>query len=524
MDTMNLRQRIAAMLPCFALAAFLFSPLYSLALFAVYKHLDAKNKCKMKLFYAVLLVLVIDLLVIYFGGKNVILHAAPSNILEWFFIPSPLRLCVPLVVALLYVCCGNTQADTELLQAAKRARVDNCVHTSAVDFGNRMHTFVAGTTGAGKTTLLLQYVKDSIQHEEPLYILSGKNGTDDLHSLLNMTRKLAAFYHRDMYLISLNPREVERRPYNPFASMSPGEVADALVSMSVYTEPHYKYCALIWIKAIAECLALAGVSLSLAAICNVYLWDDFAVLLGQLARNGKITKEQQREYLGLKKVADEAALSRSRFQNLLFGDGSDLFRHPEHSISASTAHKAGAIFFVDLDSFRYNDFTEAVGRLFIADMRHIIGSETNMTIHKRIILDELGAYATDQLMPIFAQARSYGYQLIAATQSIADLSAVSDTFAERLLENCGQYAVLRLNSAEDAEKMSNIIGTREVVETTHKSSGLLLDASGAGTKKIIHEYKVPPDTIKELPPLHAIVYDKQDTEHIKLLKVPFLDL
>ena len=110
MDTMNLRQRIAAMLPCFALAAFLFSPLYTLALFAVYKHLDAKNRCKMRLFYAVLLVLVIDLLVICFGGKNVILHAAPSNILEWFFVPSPLRLCVPLVVALLYVCCGNAQA------------------------------------------------------------------------------------------------------------------------------------------------------------------------------------------------------------------------------------------------------------------------------------------------------------------------------------------------------------------------------------------------------------------------------
>ena len=127
-------------------------------------------------------------------------------------------------------------------------------------------------------------------------------------------------------------------------------------------------------------------------------------------------------------------------------------------------------------------------------------------------------------MPIFAQARSQGYQIIVATQSIADLSAVSETFAERVLENCGQYVVLRLNAAQDAEMMANIIGTAETVETTHKSSGTLLDAGGAGSKKVVREYKVSPDIIKELPPLQAIIYDKQDVEHIKLLEVPFVDL
>ena len=141
-----------------------------------------------------------------------------------------------------------------------------------------------------------------------------------------------------------------------------------------------------------------------------------------------------------------------------------------------------------------------------------------------IIMDELGAYATEQLMPIFAQARSQGFQIIVATQSIADLSAVSESFAERVLENCGQYVVMRLNSATDAETMANIIGTKASVETTHKSAGILLDADGAGTKKVVREYKVSPDTIKELPPLHAILYDKQEPANIKMLKVPFVEL
>ena len=81
---------------------------------------------------------------------------------------------------------------------------------------------------------------------------------------------------------------------------------------------------------------------------------------------------------------------------------------------------------------------------------------------------------------------------------------------------------MRLNSAADAETMANIIGTKASVETTHKSAGILLDADGAGTKKVVREYKVSPDTIKELPPLHAILYDKQEPANIKMLKVPFV--
>lgn len=67
-----------------------------------------------------------------------------------------------------------------------------------------------------------------------------------------------------------------------------------------------------------------------------------------------------------------------------------------------------------------------------------------------------------------------------------------------------------------------VIGTYVTVETTHKSSGAILDPGGAGTKKLIHEFKVPPDVIKELPSLTAIYYDKQHTDRIQIIKIPFI--
>ena len=152
-------------------------------------------------------------------------------------------------------------------------------------------------------------------------------------------------------------------------------------------------------------------------------------------------------------------------------------------------------------------------------MRNVISCEKEPGQRKRIIMDELSAYASEQILPLFSQSRAYGYQMIVATQSIADIKAVSDSYAERILENCGQYGILQLNDSGDAETMAKIIGTRSVIETTRKSQGDLLDSSSAGSKKVVQQFKVSPDMIKELKPLEVLFYSKKDTEKVQFLKL-----
>lgn len=526
MKNIEFRQKAALLLPYFILFSMMLSPGIFGSMMILYLYFQKKDNGRNlhSLCYIVIAALIVDVIGIIVGGANAVWAAAPISIGSWLFGFSPWRMMIPLLTELMLIYTGGATADNILLNQSEMRQTELFTHTSNINFRNRSHCCVAGTTGAGKTTYLLQLVEDSIKHDEDLYILSGKNGTDDPRSLLNVTKKLAKNRGRPFYVVSLNEREASRLPYNPFAEMSPTELADAFVCISEFTEPHYKACTSTWIKALCECLNLAGIPLSLTSVCDFYSFDTFTQLVGKLAAAGKISKEKQREYCSLKNIAEEASLSKSRYINLLYGDGSSLFGDGNTYINASKVRREVGIFFVDLDSFRYNDFTQVIGKLFINDIRHLIATERRMDWPKRIILDELGAYATEQLMPIFSQARSFGYQIVVATQSIADLSAVSESFAERVLENCGQYAVFRLNSAQDAETMANIVGTREIVETTHKSSGAYLDAGGAGTKKIVHEYKVSPDLIKELPPLQAILYDKEDIGHVKLLKVPFVDL
>ena len=528
---MYFKQKIAAILPWAIAASLALAPAPMLLMLVLYrfaqKHPDWQKVYQYLMISAFALDVIGICIAVHVLGVEIIFRTAPSSFMDWVFLPSPFLLLISLLTMAALTSVGYASADKLLLGAAAKEQQGKYQKITRIDYANKSHACVVGTTGSGKTTYLLQYIFDAVQHEYEVYVLSGKNGTDDPRSLLNVTKRIAARFGRAMYTVSLCDHEPDRRHYNPLEGMTPTEVADALVEISDYTEPHYKACTSAWLKAICECLLAAHIPLSLSAICDFYDYDDFVRLLSKLVTAGKITKDQQREYMKLKDIAQEAALSKSRYVDLILGDGGWFFGNAEDedSVNATKAQRANyAIFFADLDSFRYTDYTRAIGKLFINDIRHLIANDRPNGDRKIIILDELGAYATEQLMPIFAQARSQGYQIIVATQSIADLSAVSETFAERVLENCGQYVVLRLNAAQDAEMMANIIGTAETVETTHKSSGTLLDAGGAGSKKVVREYKVSPDMIKELPPLQAIIYDKQDVEHIKLLEVPFIDL
>lgn len=409
-------------------------------------------------------------------------------------------------------------ADDWMLEEEQKKTANLMARDLGINFDNRSHIFVAGTTGAGKTTLLLQYIDDSMKKGEPLFILSGKNGTDDPFSLLNSVKKLAKRYGRELRVVSTNLDEPERVGYNPLQNMTVTELSDALCNASEFTEPHYKYCLATWIKAIGECLQIMNIPFSLQAIVDFYDWNSFLELVNAVKE--KVPDEKIQGYLRLEDICKTAALSRSRFMNMLFGEGAEVWS--DDGICAKQCRDRNAVFFCDLDAFRYNDFTQFIGKFFASDIRNIISSEKHPEQKKRIVMDELSAYASEQILPLFNQSRAYGYQVIVATQSIADIRAVSEDFSERILENCGQYGVLQLNSSEDAEEMAKLIGTRLVIETTRKSQGAFLDSAATGSKKIVNQFKVSPDAIKELRPLEVVLYNKKEPEKVQLLKLKYV--
>lgn len=516
-DKVTIHQKIREISFILIFAGILAAPLYMAGLLLVAKY--CKQDVERKRYFLIGLVsgmiAILMYIVIYGAGVYRL------TFLTWLLGLDTARGSVVIGAAGLFSMIDYSKTADDWMVEEEQKKIENLMdRDSSINFDNRTHIFVAGTTGAGKTTLLLQYIDDSMKKGEPLFILSGKNGTDDPFSLLNSAKKLAKRYGRELRVVSTNLDEPERVAYNPLQNMTVAELSDALCNASEFTEPHYKYCLATWIKAIGECLKVMNIPFSLQVIVDFYDWNSFLELLNAMKEQKKVSDEKFQEYLRLEDICKTAALSRARFMNMLFGEGAEIWS--DDGICAKQCRDGNAVFFCDLDAFRYNDFTQFIGKFFASDIRNIISSEKHPEQKKRIVMDELSAYASEQILPLFNQSRAYGYQVIVATQSIADIRAVSEDFSERILENCGQYAVLQLNSSEDAEEMAKLIGTRPVIETTRKSQGAFLDSAATGSKKVVNQFKLSPDAIKELRPLEVVLYNKKEPEKVQLLKLKYV--
>lgn len=514
-DEVQLKSQIQRLLFLLILLIVLWNPLYTLLLLGA-GFVARKNK-RYKRYYMMFLVLAIVVyagLIGYYPMETFIMESLQDYLLP---LP-PARMITSLCLTLAVTYFDFGSVDSWMIQEEKQRQKQIFSEKEELSFENRSHIFCAGTTGAGKTTLLIKFIYSSLRNNEPIYIISGKR-SGDKGSLLEFVKKLAKVYKRKLYIVSMNEKEKERVSYNPFKDWQIIEIADALCNASEFTEPHYQQNLSCWIKVICECMKIAGIEFSLRSIVDFMVFENFRALIQDLLKKKKIIEEAAINYLDYEDIAKIAASSRARFLNILLGEGKEVIGG-KNGISATDVHKENAILFVDLDSFSYTDYTKIIGAFFINDMRHIVVNSTEAG-NKRIVMDELATYVTKQIMPLFSQSRSYGYQLIVATQSIADLDEISPVFSERLMENCGQYGILQLNSAEDAERISKIIGTTISIETTRKSTGMHLHYSADGSKKVVNAFKIPPDMIKELQALQVLFYDKKEPEKVKKIELKY---
>ena len=403
--------------------------------------------------------------------------------------------------------CTNylRNADAWMIQQEHREQEKQIKKVDNLPFlDSKEHVCNIGTTGSGKSVYeLICHIKPAIENGEPLIIISGKNGTDDPKSLLQQTRRLARKYKRRLVIVSTHPKF--GNTYNPLRNFSVTETVDALCSMSDFSEAHYEKAFRNYCGALLEALQLAGIPFSLQAIIKYYYWEDFIELLKSMKQNNLITDERLADFIKAKDYAEIAKDSRSRFEDLLRGEGGEILK--ENGVSAKRCLQEGCIFFLDLDNFKYQAFSRALGALAIYDIRECMSSLPQKRRCK-VCLDELGYYCNDNLKACFAQARSTNYQLICSFQTLADLKEVSENFKDIILGNCNAFAIGRVNGA-DAEEIASIFGTYNTVDTTRKSAAADLDDADAGSKRNVNKFRVAPDRLRDLKSLTIIYINKE---------------
>lgn len=393
-----------------------------------------------------------------------------------------------------------------------------------LDTKSRAHLFAIGTTGSGKTANILRYVENSIKNGQPTIIVDGKGGTKE-HDLATVSQKLAKKYGRKVYLINQSDLS-NTDPYNPFSDLSATEVKDMLVSMSEWESDHYKNLASRYWQIMLSIMIDNNIT---PIFENIILFSDpenFLKVLDELKTRGQIDDERYLKAVNIanSEAGKQAEISISRSAVVYEGDGARLFGD-RFGFNMRSAFEENAVVIVLLNEFSYGDFARSTGQLVLEDIKSLISRLLKGEYAEKetlLILEELGVYVNDGIEGLLNRSRSAGVKTIVSMQTTADVDKENPDLTRQIIGNCNDFMIMRVTDQESAETMAKLIGTEKGIQKTSRTSEGI--GTGESSNKLVDQFRVSPNEIKNFPSLFGIYYTKNKPNEVKRFKTKFIKI
>ena len=393
-----------------------------------------------------------------------------------------------------------------------------------LDTRSRAHLFAIGTTGSGKTANILRYVENAIKNGQPTIIVDGKGGTKE-HDLATVSQKLAKKYGRKVYLVNQSDLS-NTNPYNPFSDLSATEVKDMLVSMSEWESDHYKNLASRYWQIMLSIMIDNNIT---PIFENIILFSDpenFLKVLDELKTRGQIDDERYLKAVNIanSEAGKQAEISISRSAVVYEGDGSKLFGD-RFGFNMRSAFKENAVVIVLLNEFSYGDFARSTGQLVLEDIKSLISRLLRGEYEEQetlLVLEELGVYVNNGIEGLLNRSRSAGVKTIVSMQTTADVDKENPDLTRQIIGNCNDFIIMRVVDQESAETMAKLIGTEKGIQKTSRTSEGV--GTGESSNKLVDQFKISPNDIKNFPSLFGIYYTKNRPNEVKRFKTKFVKI
>lgn len=395
-----------------------------------------------------------------------------------------------------------------------------------LDMRSRAHLFAIGTTGSGKTANILRYVENSIKKGQPTIIVDGKGGTKE-HDLATVSQKLAKKYGRKVYLINQSDLS-NTDPYNPFSDLSATEVKDMLVSMSEWESDHYKNLASRYWQIMLSIMIEYNIITTFESIILFSEPKNFLKVLDEIKKSGEIDDEKYRKAVNIanSEAGKQAEISISRSAVVYEGDGSKLFGDRDHlGFNMRSAFEENAVVIVLLNEFSYGDFARSTGQLVLEDIKSLISRLLKGEYEEQetlLVLEELGVYVNNGIEGLLNRSRSAGVKTIVSMQTTADVDKENPDLTRQIIGNCNDFMVMRVVDQESAETMAKLIGTEKGIQKTSRTSEGI--STGESSNKLVDQFRVSPNDIKNFPSLFGIYYTKNRPNEVKRFKTKFIKI
>jgi|GEM_PF-6465321 len=189
------------------------------------------------------------------------------------------------------------------------------------------------------------------------------------------------------------------------------------------------------------------------------------------------------------------------------------------------------VLLVSLDGQRFGETAKRISRMFISDLKSCSGYISNQVDQEdrpnfTVIVDEFADIISskesgEMFASLLNRSRSSGIGCVVAHQSLGDFE--DERVMKQIIDNTGTLITFVQKDDETAEKVSKMIGTKEVYKTTKQTKRELFYSrnTGAGSVRSTEQFHIHPNVIKNLSIGEAVYLTKKPTSFGKL-KVRFL--
>lgn len=422
----------------------------------------------------------------------------------------------------------STQESTQQQQLDEIRKDEETKHQKSLssdkvlDTKSRAHLFAIGTTGSGKTANILRYVENSIKNGQPTIIVDGKGGTKE-HDLSTVSQKLAEKYGRTVYLVNQSDLS-NTDPYNPFSNLSATEVKDMLVSMSEWESDHYKNLASRYWQIMLSVMIDNNITPTFENIILFSEPEKFLQVLDEIKKRGQIDDERYLKAVNIanSEAGKQAEISISRSAVVYEGDGAKLFGD-RFGFNMRSAFEENAVVIVLLNEFSYGDFARSTGQLVLEDIKSLISRLLSGEYEEQetlLVLEELGVYVNNGVEGLLNRSRSAGVKTIVSMQTTADVDKENPDLTRQIIGNCNDFMIMRVTDQDSAETMAKLIGTEKGIQKTSRTSEGM--STGESSNKLVDQFRISPNEIKNFPSLFGIYYTKNKPNEVKRFKTKFI--
>lgn len=401
-------------------------------------------------------------------------------------------------------------------------------HIFISDKMRSLHVDITGTTGTGKSqSMIFPWVYQDIKRGKGAVIIDAKGDLDFYRKLYTYHKK---YNDKDQEIKLVNLADPDfSNTYNPLFRGNAIELKDRIMDSFHWSEEFYKT------RSESTLLTLLQ---AIEDIEKRITFHDLYLLLTEKKAVRKLRDMVNSDFLKSQlanKIIDDFDSVNKECSGLI--NNIDLMAHGgidkivnnyESDIDLLESYKNNDIVYFTLPTNLIGETARAFGKMLLMDLRSTAGYiEQYADVKKKfypVFIDEFAEFAIQEFVSWLNKARSSGFAIHMAHQSLGDLEQVNDAFVKQVIDNSNIKMVFRVNDKDTAENFSGQLGTYTTMKETERVSKSLITESEdfVGSLREVEKFICNPNTIKNLEMGQALIFGKHPKSFNCIINTDYL--